>query len=259
MGIALHNCHDATGSFPKATQNGGALFGGNRQGWFPYMLPYIEQDGVGRLYDPTIGPFGTTNSNTPASPTNVVISTAVCPSDPSLLRGAYPWGYFALGNYPDFFGGRDLGTALAATPAQRAAFGIDYGARVADILDGPSNSLLMGEYLRSVDSANDQRGMLWQADEPGGGHFYAFSPPNASTPDVFYPAYWCIDRPTQNLPCVTGSTTGTDHTATARSRHPDDVSVLLGDGSTRFVTNAVNPTTWRNLVTIAGDETLGDF
>ena len=45
----------------------------------------------------------------------------------------------------------------------------------------------------------------------------------------------------------------------ARSRHTGGVNVLLGDGSVRYVKNAVDMTIWRGLATRNGGEVLGDF
>src|SRR5262249_20866205 len=42
--------------------------------------------------------------------------------------------------------------------------------------------------------------------------------------------------------------------AAARSQHTGGVNVLLGDGSVRFVTNGISPTTWQALATRAGGE-----
>src|SRR5206468_4443756 len=47
--------------------------------------------------------------------------------------------------------------------------------------------------------------------------------------------------------------------AAARSQHTGGVNVLLGDGSVRFVRNAVAPDVWRALATRGGGEVLGDF
>ncbi len=41
---------------------------------------------------------------------------------------------------------------------------------------------------------------------------------------------------------------------TARSYHPGGVNVLFGDGSVRFIKNAINWQTWRALGTIGGAE-----
>lgn len=266
IAIAIHNYANANGdTFPKGTQNSTINFGPPRLGWFPYLLPFLEQDAVYRQFNFTAGStpaFGTSNSATSTSPTAVVISTYLCPSDPGPTQGQYPWGYFSLGNYAPFFGGLDMGGANPAvlSSAQRAAFGLNWGARFADFQDGTSNTMIFSEYLRSTGTVSggygqDQRGMLWQGDEPGGGHIYTRFTPNTSNPDIFYPSWWCVDRPLMNLPCVTGSTDGSDHTAAARSRHVGGVSVAMGDGSVRFVTQTVDLMgVWRPMVTLAGGE-----
>ena len=45
---------------------------------------------------------------------------------------------------------------------------------------------------------------------------------------------------------------------TSRSYHPGGVNVLLGDGSVRFVSNAVNLNTWQAASTIDGNDSLGN-
>ncbi len=207
------------------------------------------------------------NSATPTSPTNIVFSTFLCPSDMGVTQIQNADGYFSLGNYLAFFGGLTLGGANPANLQgnQRGAFGINFGARLKDISDGTSHTMIFGEYLRSTGlivsgSGPEQRGMLWQSDEPGGGSLFTASTPNSSTPDVFYPVWWCPTQLTlqamllQNQPCVTGSSAGVDHTATVRSRHPGGVLVTLGDGSVQFVDQSIDLATWQTLCTISGGE-----
>src|SRR5205823_12658331 len=59
------------------------------------------------------------------------------------------WGVFSLGNYHAFFGGLNLGGARMAKADQRAALGVNFGARIGDFADGTSNTAVLGEYLRS--------------------------------------------------------------------------------------------------------------
>jgi prepilin-type N-terminal cleavage/methylation domain-containing protein len=267
IGLAIHNYAGANDSFPKGCQNSTINFGSPRLSWFPYLLPFLEQDAVYRNFDFAAGggapTFGTVNSATSTSPTAVVINTFLCPSDSGPTQGSYPWGYFSLGNYVPFFGGLDLGGTNPAvlSSGQRAAFGLNWGARIADIQDGTSNTMIFSEYLRSTGTISggfgqDQRGMLWQSDEPGGGHIYTRFTPNTTNPDVFYPSWWCVDRPESGQPCVTGSTDGSDHTAAARSHHVGGVNVGMGDGSVRFVNQNVDLNVWRPMATIAGGEVV---
>lgn len=45
----------------------------------------------------------------------------------------------------------------------------------------------------------------------------------------------------------------------ARSQHTGGVHVLLGDGSSRFVSNNIDINTWRNLSTMADGQVISDF
>jgi prepilin-type N-terminal cleavage/methylation domain-containing protein len=270
--VAAHNHVGTHGRLPLGIEAQGYPFGAPRQSWFPYILSFIEEQSVLISYNfnASKGPngiyfgpvnYGTSNSNTRESPTNVVVNAFLCPSDDGALQGYFPWGYFSFGNYLPYFGGKDYGGAnpTVIKPPERAAFGINFGARFKDFQDGSSKTMVFGEYLRSSGASSggfntDQRGMLWQSDEPGGGMIMAKVTPNSSTPDIFYPEWWCVHRPEINLPCIVGSTDGSDHTAGARSRHPSGVDVALGDGSVRFVSDEVSLAVWQAMSTIAGAE-----
>jgi len=257
IGIALHNYSNVQGAFPKGCQDNTGIFTPPREGWPPYLLTYLEQGNVASQY--TFNhPNGWQGSSTTAtSPTNATIPSFMCPSDPGAQRGQFPWGYLSVGNYLPFFSGANLGNASTATASNQTALGYNYGARFGDITDGTSNTAVMSEYLRSTGDPQDQRGMVWQSDEPGGGHIYSHLSPNSGV-DIFYPQWWCVNAPQRNLPCTTGSTGGNDHTATARSLHTNGVGVLFADGAVKFVTNGVDVTTvWRPLATISGGEVLG--
>ncbi len=240
-----------------------------RQSWLPYLLPFLEEQNSLSQYDFKLGMgangiytglvnYGTTNSATPTSPTSFVPSVFLCPTDTGMLQVQTPAGYYGLGNYLVFFGGLTLGGANPSNLQnnQRGAFGINFGARPKDFMDGTSHTLAFGEYLRStgqvVAGSPEQRGMLWQSDEPGGGCLMTAMTPNSTTPDVFDSIWWCFNAPLQ--PCVTGSGSGSDHTATARSRHPGGVLVALADGSVQFVDESIDLAAWQAMCTISGGE-----
>jgi prepilin-type processing-associated H-X9-DG protein len=135
----------------------------------------------------------------------------------------------------------------------RGAFGVNWGAKIVQIIDGTSNTMIMGEYLRGRGATNDQRGLHW-GDQPGYGHIYASGNPNTSTPDTIYVG-WCDNQPAQNLPCISGDS-GPNNVAYSRSRHAGGVNVLFGDGTVRFVSQSISNTTWRAMATMAGAETV---
>jgi len=45
----------------------------------------------------------------------------------------------------------------------------------------------------------------------------------------------------------------------SRSRHEGGVQVLLGDGSARFISENIDKLIYRGLITIQGNERLGEF
>ena len=263
LALALHARHDTYKSFPKGlVWNGGGMYASPRSGWNYSLFPFIEQDAVYKLLPPSAGqqqwyPWGSPEATSPTGPTRVVIQTWLCPSDDGPTTMTQPWGVFQLGNYHAVFGGLNLGGAMAGASNQRGAFGVNFGARFADFLDGTSNTMVMAEYLRGRGASNDQRGLLW-GDQPGYGHVYTQLSPNSTSPDFIYTG-WCDNQPNAGLPCVSGDS-GPNNTAAARSRHTGGVNVALGDGSVRFVSQNVDLlTVWRPLGTIAGSEPIGDF
>jgi prepilin-type processing-associated H-X9-DG protein len=239
-----------------------AYYSSPRSGWNYSLFPYIEQGNLFKQLPPSAQtqqwyPWFSAEATNPNGPTRQVIPIWLCPSDDGGLFDTQPWGVFSLGNYHVFFGGGNLGGATTVSANQRAAFGVNFGARLADFLDGTSNTMVIGEYLRSRGSSNDQRGLVW-GDQPGYGHIYTQLSPNSTGPDILYVG-WCSSQPQVNLPCINGDS-GPNNTAAARSRHQGGVNVVLGDGSVRFVSENVDlVTVWRPLATIAGGEILPDF
>jgi prepilin-type processing-associated H-X9-DG protein len=263
LGLALHARHDAYGSFPKGlVWNNGTYYDFPRSGWNYSLFPFLEQDNVARLLPPEAAsqqwePWWSAEATSPTGPTRVVLPVWLCPADDGALHDSQAWGVFSLGNYHAFFGGLNLGGAASAGPSQRAALGVNFGARLADFTDGTSNTMVLGEYLRSRGASNDQRGLTW-GDQPGYGHIYTQLPPNSSAPDLLYVG-WCNNHPELNLPCLDGDS-GPNNTAAARSRHAGGVNVVLGDGSVRFVSQGVDLlTVWRPLATLAGGEVIPAF
>jgi prepilin-type N-terminal cleavage/methylation domain-containing protein/prepilin-type processing-associated H-X9-DG protein len=263
LGLALHARHDVYKQFPKGlVWNNGTYYDFPRSGWNYSLFPFIEQASIlnrlpasaaNQQWYPWFSPEATSAN----PPTAAIIPIWLCPSDGGSTTETQPWGTFTLGNYHVLFGGMNLGGAIAATPSQRAAFGVNFGARIADISDGTSNTMVMSEYLRGRGASNDQRGLLW-GDQPGYGHIYTQLSPNSSSPDLLYVG-WCDNQPGVGLPCINGDT-GPNNTAGARSRHTGGVNVCFGDGGVRFVSQNVDLlTVWRPLATIAGGEVVPGY
>jgi prepilin-type N-terminal cleavage/methylation domain-containing protein/prepilin-type processing-associated H-X9-DG protein len=275
LGVAFHNYISVNERLPWGLAWNGTAgpytggYPGNslvyslpRSNWHYHTYPFIEQDNIYReLPSPQAGqclwePWGSPEAMNPNGPTSRVVTTFLCPSDDGILVENQSFGHFTMGNYHVFFGGANLSDAVNFTATNRAAFGPNFGARIAEIIDGTSNTMILGEYLRSRGASNDQRGLLW-ADEPAYGHIYAHLNPNTTAPDLLLNG-WCDPHPEVNMPCINGDS-GPNNTAASRSRHTGGVNVLFGDGSVHFISNGVNNATWQALVTIAGGEPPTDY
>jgi prepilin-type N-terminal cleavage/methylation domain-containing protein/prepilin-type processing-associated H-X9-DG protein len=277
LGLAFHNYHDTRGAFPRGLVWGGgnaAFFTNPRTNWHYHTFPYIEQANIYNQLPQPDAANCTWNqtfdvvSRLPNGPTSAVIKTFLCPSDNGITVENQPFGNFTIGNYHVFFGGANLGQASVVTSNQRAAFGVNFGAKITDITDGTSNTMIMGEYLRSLGNLKadlqpgvsyllDQRGLLWY-DEPGYGHIYAALNPNTTSPDLTFTG-WCDNQPQAGLPCISGNSafdSTNNDTAASRSRHTGGVNAVFGDGSVHFMSQTINNAVWQSLVTIAGGEVI---
>jgi prepilin-type N-terminal cleavage/methylation domain-containing protein/prepilin-type processing-associated H-X9-DG protein len=275
IGLALHNYHDSNGSFPKGSLNITPVAHSAPDVPFMFFLyPYLEQEAAFNRFDWKVAsgtpdgyggliPFcGTSNSLPADAVTAVVVPNLLCPSEGlggPTMKHFWPdsnitSGTFAHSNYLGFFGDKNYNAGLpGAKPANvKACFGFNYGARISEFQRGTSNSMIVGEYLTGlpkVEAPYDIRGILWYPF-PGCSQIYTQSAPNSSTPDLIFPGDpYCYNRPDRNLPCAPAP--DDQAAATARSRHPGGVQVLLGDGSVHFIEQTIDLLVWQQMGAIA--------
>lgn len=270
LGLALLNYESAYARFPNGSTNApGIPLSGPRMPFMYFLYPFLEQNNLFNSFDhnpatATVGPQGTffpqceSTNSVEDGPTAKVIPSLLCPSDGnggSIARYAPAdklLAYWSRSNYSGFFGPTNQGDNFNPQSRLRGPFGFNYGARLAHIIDGTSNTMVFGEYLRGMDdNPKDIRGVLW-VDLPTSSQIYTQNTPNSPTPDRIFPPLLCTDLPHLNLPCV--GTSIDDATATSRSLHPGGVQVSMGDGSVQFYGNSIDLKTWRALGTINGGE-----
>ncbi len=257
LGLGFHNYHDVYNTLMVGAYS--CCWGT----WKVSMLPYIEQKALFDKYymvkfDPpdTTGEYRYGGSrNTPVTTTR--IPGFECPSD----RPHAPIGSIWSHNYAVNYGNTTYsqatfnGVTFLGAPFRTVwGNGDTTGSfKFAGIYDGLSNTMLAAEVL--VGSGTDLRGFSWWGDACG---FETYQGPNSAIPDRIYTAGYCVDMPTQNLPCAV--TDGSNPTMFgSRSRHPGGVQTVLGDGAARFISETIDINTWRALSTTRGSESLSQF
>ncbi len=278
-GLALHNYHDVFGRFPcgaiwvvqrgpniyrskpsnQSAGDAGDQYQGPRTNQMMALFPYFEQSAIFNLFNTNITGI-TWHGNNLAATNTATPSVMLCPSDGQApTQFVPPWSPQKLhkSNYMAFMSGLQLADIWTNNPRLKAAFGVNRGASISDILDGTSNTMLFSEYLRGT-APDEIRGFAL-GDQPGGAQLYTELGPNSKLPDRLYPCCgWHYPYPELNLPSINGDGLFTD-TAAARSRHVGGVQALLGDGSVRFISENINIFLWRGLSTMSGAEVLGEF
>lgn len=262
IALALHSYHDANGVYPPGQPLG--YFSGtwytdagamerNRSNWSGYILPYIEQDALGTQLQALLRNLTGYTCYAPFSTT--IIPTFLCPSDSESPKVAS-----AAGNSQGFHvnyitcHGNSFATP-ASDPRGLNLNGMFFGmsrTRMADVIDGTANTVMVSELIQGSDSAaggHDVRGRMWNTIHAGT-TFSTIYPPNSSIGDNTMG--YCGSAP--GAPC--GAQSGANAFAVARSRHSGGVNAAMADASVRFVSNSVTPATWLGLGTRAGGEVV---
>jgi prepilin-type N-terminal cleavage/methylation domain-containing protein/prepilin-type processing-associated H-X9-DG protein len=297
LGLAMHAYHDAYGQFPPGsltpTKDGTFYYGYFNATWAVLILPYIEQ---GNIYNQlnlaqALCTFGGGPANAAALST-VQTPVLICPSSSLSVWAndgydgsdkAQVGNYVAIGgavngpwDYTDPTGTNR--TCVCASQGSciypgvyKSSNGVFYPGsttRIADISDGASNILLLGEqsdvavqgsycslvsvppdkYANSYDNPTDLRSAygfgIWSGDEYG----VIWTPTNTTTGVCRY-HYYTAPVVTLRWPLGTkqrqgdGDGMGAFNNANTplQSAHPGGVNVLRTDGS---VVTLLNTTAW---------------
>lgn len=243
ISLAIHNYHDVYGLFPNSEVGGtGSL---SRGSLFLAILPYLEQANTFNLYNPSL-------SNTDApnmAAVQQVIPTYLCPSAP--LRRAIPipgcdLNNRAPGTYAVCTGSGDpWGTLATRNPHNGAIVNPGSGkTSMRDIIDGTSNTLLVGE-------------AAWNLPD----YFFTSGPCTGQIRWGF--SYW-----SSPYPLATAFTTmapfnpkrgGAAVLSRFRSEHIGGSQFALVDGSVRFVSENVSQQILDSAGTRAAGEVISEF
>lgn len=274
MGLALASHESAIKKFPPGTYVDTKGWGSSEPQresiyFLHYLLPYFEQS----AYYQKINQGNWTNDRpwVPGDgqdwPVGVAMPLLTCPSDPGPVTSTHagPDIPLARSSYLGLFSGlKDSDNwSRSFPPHQRAFFrqGKDFATRVAEIRDGTSNTLSVGEYIRGKD-LNDARGWFYST-RAANQFLYVTHTPNSSVPDnlISYQHYCSDGYNLPSQPCVVSDSNGYggDNFASSRSYHSGGVNALFADGHVRFVTSLISLEIWQNLAWIADGKVVGEF
>jgi prepilin-type N-terminal cleavage/methylation domain-containing protein/prepilin-type processing-associated H-X9-DG protein len=255
IGLALHNYHDRMGTFPPGYQPAVASDNsdlGPGWGWAAFLLADLEQGNLRQrirfdlqISDPANAPVRVT-----------VLSVFVCPSE--VRRGTF--------TVVDAGGGPICDVARGSYVAMNGVLGVsgdafdnngvflrNQGMRIADVTDGLSNTLFVGERCTSMSSTTwtgaVTNGVVPAVRYPDPADQLA----NAEAAPALVLAHGSRDH-LPNNPLVFDA----DATASFRTQ---GVNFLFGDGSVHSMSNTISGTVYEALLTRAGGEPVsgGDY
>jgi prepilin-type N-terminal cleavage/methylation domain-containing protein/prepilin-type processing-associated H-X9-DG protein len=243
LGLALLICYDTNGTFPPGQWDGPP---GRNHGWAPFILRYIEQDGLANLYRWDL--WSADPQNQPVVAHQLPIFQ--CPSAPEQDR-YMTFGVFqnngqgACGDYGPTFGVDAVLAAkglIAPPPADYQGVLVpNQRTSIRRITDGTSNTLVLTE--------DAGRPRLWQAGRPGpdqtviGGPWQAYN--NGFT---IKGSNW--DGTGDWGPCAINCTNNGE----VYSFHAGGANAVFADGSVHILKAAMSIRILAALVTRAGGE-----
>ena len=203
------------------------------------LWPHLDQQGLTSQYDFNYSFYATVNR--PAVSAQVPIY--FCPDDrQGYWKGDQYWR--SCGNYVVCWGSDELGAeylGLQTIGFRRQP--LDVGGRRERRL---SNTMFMAEAIQCVqDTDFDFRGDFIN-DDVGCCEFMTMNTPNTGVDRQV-----CVNT-TIPAPCVYAYDPA--NYESTRSLHIGGVNVVFGDGSTHFINNTIDLTTWQSLGTISGHE-----
>jgi prepilin-type N-terminal cleavage/methylation domain-containing protein len=231
-------------------------------GWYTQIGPYIEQQA---WYD-TINFKVSFSDPSNLQARQTMIGLYACPSDRGLQRNEWESPNWARirGNYVVNFGNTNYGqTDKEGVPFLGAPFTYRRHTRLAEITDGTSHTLMMGEILVIPELSTQAGGAGWGGPlsdfttSLGGQTFEGWLPPNSPLGDevarlILPDAAYTVNR----IPPPVPASDTKLQTFALRSHHPGGVQASCCDGSVHFFAETIDLQVWRALCTAQGAETV---
>ena len=305
MGLALHNYHDTYLQFPIPAILTGLAGGGGHNGmlttnvWSLAITPFIDQGNVFNLYDFNRSAWDPVNEQA----VQTIIPGYICPSTangnrkinstlppgalsvnpaPLVMTNGGPIDYISINQVQDEYlrfayndqtisenqDGWGLG-AISIHDDPTNALGANLapdGAKIRDVIDGTSNTILIGEL--------SGRNTLYYGSTP-----VPAANPDAINQSILGGGAWAsplngswqvsgrlFDGTGDRGPCAINCSNArvrlndiTRFAAGLYSFHPGGVQVVLADGSGHFLSENISGEVFAGLGSRAGREVIGEF
>lgn len=247
IGLALHNYESAQKTFPPGGLT--TITGGYGHSWWVRILPYIEQTAVYQRFDQNArytgwvgGDAWSGNRYNREVLRNIEFAFMFCPSStlpPLVLTSSdHDYANIMSPTYTGISGATDHPTAKDKNPVQsvdgRLSFGgaliMHKAVRLADITDGTTNTLFVGEQsdwcMTASGVKSDCRSDCW--------HGFCMGPGNDGWERAFN-VTCVLHRLNEKSYDARGVPGNCGPNRPIQSIHPGGAHVLLCDGSVRFL------------------------
>jgi prepilin-type N-terminal cleavage/methylation domain-containing protein/prepilin-type processing-associated H-X9-DG protein len=241
IGIALHRYHNDYGLFPRGGYVPIAPDATTpaKLSWGASILPFLEQDALFGMLHPEL-PY-TDPANLAAGAT--VVPIFLCPSDPkgnlyqpSIDLPSSSPNLYAHTDYGAVNGERGLRSPTATNSPERGVLIMASNLSLADITDGTSQTILVGEAPEGISSIWISVRNVFDQSAPVSMRHSPTSPwPSCTLPGVF---------------C--------DYGQEISSYHTNGANTVFADGSVHFLSESLSPAILAALCSRAGGETIDE-
>lgn len=254
MGLALNNYESAFYAYPPGVINPSGPIDNMPKGlhynWVTQLLPYFEQKAAYRHFNFNVELYHVSNNTV----RGVMVSTLICPSDPSPWRGGLAGGASGQSVASSSYAANYHDKEAPIDKDNKGLFYLNSATRLEEIQDGTSFTVAVGEH-KSVADLGWASGT--SATLRNTGH-----QPNSSSS---FPPVFKVDGETNaaipdNDPNDgdAGAANKNETPEQARQRlvrycggyssfHPGGANMCFADGSVRFIKNSLSPTTFARL------------
>jgi prepilin-type N-terminal cleavage/methylation domain-containing protein/prepilin-type processing-associated H-X9-DG protein len=247
IGLATQNYHDTHGRFPTANSP-------TFNSALTQILPFIEQENLGKRYNPALTPTDATDPDgdgfTNLTVGSLPLQTYLCPS---MIRPPVQAAFPGYASYAVCMGDAAMGFGPPPATGDRGIFvrmngtAANQGTDIAAITDGTSFTIAAGEMGFQV------RDYLFSSGT------FAGQIRGGNTQWVWgYVSYSFGGTGTMFNRGADTTISYLDRLTSFRADHPAGCNFLFADGSVRFLKSTMNPVTYAALGTRDGGEIASD-